>query len=131
MSVCVVCTNIFETCISFIWCKYIRTLQCFLYVLTENRGNTTLATNRIIVPPCTKSGSDFGWGKYDYGSSTLSKLEGCCNVFRAIFDRPNIQQIMSIMKHTIGVPLPFGKFKEEGVVDGDIDRLVIPNQGEL
>ena len=105
----------------------------FFYALTENGGNATLAADGSIVAPCLMHGNDFTWGKkrpYNWYDEP-SKLEGCCNVFRTIFDTSNIQQIMSIMKHTIGMPLPFRKFNKKDTVAGSTDRLLIPNHDQL
>ena len=91
----------------------------------------TLDTNRSIIPPCMNCENDFTWTKTYSATLDLTKVEGCCNVFKTVFDQANIQQIMKIMMHTIGSPLPFGRLNENGMVDRNTGIKTLPNQGAV
>lgn len=100
---------------------------CFL----ESGNNATRHTNGSIVAPCVNGGSDFTF-KYLHNYGRWSdKLQGCCDVFKTLFDRSHVEQIMTIMHHTIGTPLPFGGSNDEGATDRNIFLKFTPDQEQL
>ena len=88
------------------------------YVPTDQlKGQDANAT-----PPCAGS---------NWLNDSDSSFTSCCQIFHSIFNLDNIDNIMEIMKYSIGLPAPKSLPGMANMTEKEYHHMLFPNGGYL